>query len=272
MFQIPALRLIAGVVSRSSSVHAAVIKESMFKGLISIFLSGFVLATASAQSVEACQTSEASCVLDAAWSAALELPQDKQARLASAFLEVANLADDRSIAEKWAKRFGVENTPSRDAYPDFGWASAEPVIKANGVEGLIQQAKAKQGDLSIGRADALLAAGRKLHADKPDEAKAINAALVDIAMSASDFEKPTLAHAAAELAMIRCDVPALDRALLMTDAPSNLRYAFWRARIEGGALALLTRVRSEASDSDTRHVRQVLDGYRAVLEFGTCGQ
>jgi hypothetical protein len=244
----------------------------MIRGLLSILVSGFVFVSASAQVVDACQTTEAECVLDAAWSAALELPEEKQQRLSSVFLEVANLTEDSALADKWASRFGVAASVGENAYPDFGWQSAEPVIKAEGVEGLIQKAKAKQGDLSIGRADALLAAGRRLHLEQPGDAKAINAALIDIAMSASDFEKPVLAHAAAELAMIRCDVSALDRALLMTDAPANLRYAFWRARIEGGVLGLLTRVRSEASDSDTRHVRQVLDGYRSILEFGPCSQ
>ena len=87
---------------------------------------------------------------------------------------------------------------------------------------------------------------------------------------ASKFEKPNLAHAAAELAMARCDADVLEQALRSTDAPRNLRYAFWRSRITGRDDALLAQVRAIDEDEDTREVRRVLDGYRAILELGYC--
>ena len=93
---------------------------------------------------------------------------------------------------------------------------------------------------------------------------------MSLMQTASKFERPNLAHAAAELAMVRCDLDTFEDARRRTDAPENLRYAFWRARISGQDEALLTRVRAIDEDEDTREVRRVLDGYRAVLELGYC--
>lgn len=224
------------------------------------------------QAVEACEHTEPACVLEAAWGAALILPQEKQARLAPVFLEVAVLSDDEPLAQHWADKFETTPPAGGEDYPDFGWGVAEPILKQSGVDGLIRKAQEKQGDVSISRADALLAAGRKLRTTAPIDAEKINQAMLDMTASASSFEKPVLAHAAAELAMVRCDEKRFDKALLLTDAPSNLRYAFWRARINGNAISLLNRVRGEASEDDTRHVRQVLSGYRSILELGYCGQ
>ena len=70
--------------------------------------------------------------------------------------------------------------------------------------------------------------------------------------------------------MARCDLETFEDARAQTDAPDNLRYAFWRARITGQDEALLARVRAIEEDQDTREVRRVLDGYRAIQEFGYC--
>lgn len=244
----------------------------MIRGLFAFFVSGLMLAQLSAQSMEMCDSSEPACVLEAAWGAALILPEDKQKRLAPLFIEIAALSDDARLTERWAQRLQTKVSHTPQAYPDFGWTVAEPILNKSGVDGLIRSARDKQGDVSIGRADALLAAGKKLQTSAPDDAAKINQAMLDMTISASSFEKPVLAHAAAELAMVRCDAARFDRALLVTDAPSNLRYAFWRARINGDATKLLNRVRDEATDEDTRHVRQVLSGYRSILELGYCGQ
>ena len=56
----------------------------------------------------------------------------------------------------------------------------------------------------------------------------------------------------------------------LTVEPDGLRYAFWRARITGGAGALASRVRAEGGREDTRHVREALEGYGAILERGYC--
>ena len=70
--------------------------------------------------------------------------------------------------------------------------------------------------------------------------------------------------------MMRCDLPHFDQATALVDAPSSLRYAYWRARIKGSLGDLLTRSRNSQETDDTRHVRQILDGYRAIQTMGYC--
>lgn len=240
----------------------------MIRGLL-LFLSVFMLPVAAL--AEGCDKSEPACVLDAAWSAALILPDEKRARLAPAFLEIAGLADDAVLLAFWENRFDQRYSTSTN-YPDYGWQKAKPILDAKGVDGLIAIARARQAPLSFGRADALLSAGRHLQQSAPEAGERLNEALLDLSRAASDFEKPNLAHAAAELAMVRCDMSRLTQALAMTDAPQNLRYAFWRARIAGDRGDLLSRVRGLDNDQDTREVRRVLGGYRAILELGYCDQ
>jgi hypothetical protein len=220
---------------------------------------------------DACESTEPACVLNAAWSAALILPEDKRMRLSSAFLEIALLSDDENLLSFWEGRFGRQ-AASDAPYPDYGWQKAEPILQQSGVEGLIERARNRQAPLSFGRTDALLSAGKRLYADQPDAALKLNEVLLELSQSASSFERPNLAHAATELAMARCDATLFSKAMILTDAPRNLRYAFWKARIDGSALDLLDRVRSIDNDADTRDVRRVLDGYRAILNLGYCDQ
>lgn len=216
-----------------------------------------------------CDKSETACLLDAAWSAALILSDEKKARLAPAFLEIASGADEPELVTYWENRLD-QTAPEAMTYPDYGWQKAEPLLRQGGVDNLIKVAKGRAEPLNFGRADALLSAGVRLRHDDPDGAAALNQALLDIARDASSFEKPNLAHAAAELAMARCDAVRFEKALLYTDAPGNLRYAIWRARIGGQVADLLGRIRSIDTDEDTREVRRVLEGYRAIQEFGYC--
>lgn len=240
----------------------------MFRGLI-LFLT--LIALPLAAQADDCGKSEPACVLDAAWSATLILPDEKRDRLASAFLEIAVLSKDASLISFWEARL-ERREAARQEYPDYGWQKAEPILNTKGVDGLIAIARARQAPLSFGRADALLSVGRRLRLSDPDAATRLNEALLDLSRAASDFEKPGLAHAAAELAMIRCDMPRLTQALSLTDAPGNLRYAFWKLRITGDRGDLLSRVRNIENEEDTREVRRVLGGYRAILELGYCDQ
>lgn len=228
----------------------------------------FVSAPTQAQQ-PSCAISEATCILDAAWSASLILPDEKRQRLAPAFFEIALNSGDPDLVLQWESRF-EQKAQVPAPYPDYGWEKADPIIQAQGVDGLIETANQRRAPLNFGRADALLSAGIHYRTDDPVAAKRLNQALFDLAQSASAFEKPNLAHAAAELAMARCDMDLLSRAVSLTDAPRNLRYEFWRARISGGIEALLSRVRNIDNDRDTREVRRVLDGYRAIQEFGYC--
>ncbi|MEL7113041.1 MAG: hypothetical protein AAGK93_08905 [Pseudomonadota bacterium] len=236
------------------------------KWLVTALL-GFALSfPATAQS---CEKSETACLLDAAWSAALVLPIEKRERLAPQFIELAQLSEEPDLQRFWETRF--ESSATRLApYPDYGWRTAEPLLEAEGVEGLIARAEARAAPLSFGRADVLLAAGKHFRSSNPAAALRLNQALLSISNSASKFERPSLAHAAAELAMARCDRALLDQAIARTDAPRSIRYAFWQARIAGNGMSLLPRVRDIDMDEDTREVRRVLDGYRAILEYGYC--
>ena len=219
-------------------------------------------------------SAEAAELLQAAWSAALILPETKQQRLAPAFLEIAVLSGDTDLVRTWEGRF-EQTAPALQAYPDYGWHIAEPSLAQGGVSALIDTARRRADPLSFGRADALLAAGKHLALQRTDQtsledARRVNEALLDLAGSASKFERVVLAHAAAELAMTRCDMDLFDQAERSTTAPGNLRYAFWRGRITGSIAPLLSRVRAIESDEETREVRRVLEGYRAIQELGYC--
>lgn len=236
----------------------------LFLGLISLN------AAVQAQPAE-CAKSETACVLDAAWSAALVLSPEKRDRLELAFLEIATLSGDPKLLSFWESRF-ERTAQTRKSYPDYGWQKAEPILQESGVDGLIERARNRQAPLSFGRTDALLSAGKRLRLEQPAAAIRLNRTLIDLSRSASNFERPNLAHAATELAMVRCDMTMFREAVALTDAPRNLRYAFWSARIEGGTVGLLNRVRAIDNETDTREVRRVLDGYRAILDFGYCDQ
>jgi len=238
------------------------------KWLISLFLASLLGSAVSAQT-PSCEKIEAACVLDAAWSAALVLPEEKRTRLTSAFLETASNSGDPALVEYWEARL-QETAGQVETYPDFGWQKAEPLLQAGGTARLIQVAKDRAEPLNFGRADALLSAGKRLITDDASGSEALNDALLDLTRSSSSFEKPNLAHAAAELAMARCDRERFEKALLYTDAPGNLRYSIWRVRIDGNVLGLLSRIREISSDEDTREVRRVLEGYRAIQELGYC--
>ncbi len=201
------------------------------------------------------------------------LPDEKRARIKPLIVIMAARAGDPDLMQFWAEKLSehpVTDTEETDDYPDFGWNYAQKVLGTYGVDGLIRFAREKREPLHYGRGDILLAAGKRLLKDEPEQAKRLNTALFDLAGTASDFEKPELANAAAELAMYRCDVERFDRATALTLAPNNMRYAFWRARMTGNGGALADRIRAEADEADTRHVRQVLDGYRAIVELGYC--
>ncbi|MEO0548814.1 MAG: hypothetical protein AAFZ91_02760 [Pseudomonadota bacterium] len=228
----------------------------------------FGLAVASAEGD--CEP-EAACVLDAVWSAALILPEDKKARVQPLFVETAALADP-ALMQNWADRFALEPVKAEpvDRETEFGWRHASTVLAEEGLDGLLQAAREKRAPLNFGRAEILFSAGERLIHKAPQDALRVNTALISLAGSASSFEKPSLAHAALELAMLRCDRALFADILPLTDNPLSLRYALWRARLRGNALSLLQRIRDEADDQDTRHVRQALSGYRAILEHGYC--
>jgi len=244
--------------------------KTMSFAIAALSMIGF--STAQAEAV--CAKTETACVLDAVWGAALVLPEEKQARVKPMIVEAAVRSGDDALVSQWAGRFGIAPQPLEavDENDDYGWRNARDLIAADGIDGLIETARAKRAPLSYGRSDALLAAGKHYLGKDAAVAKRLNDELMSLARGASDFEKSALAHAAAELAMQRCDGATLSAATAMTDAPTNLRYDFWRTRVNGGADSLVSRITDEADDEDTRHVRQALDGYRAIQELGYCAR
>lgn len=219
-----------------------------------------------------CDEGEANCILQAAWGAALLLPEEKKERLKPVFVDLAEQAGGAELRETWVRKLSLSDLPIKPAtqYEDFGWRLAEGVIEEHGVDGLIRFARDKTPPLSFGGSDALLSAGKRLYVSQPEVGEQLNDALFQLASSASDFVRPDLINAAAELAMYRCDKVRFERAVARSNSPSNMRYRLWRARIIGGASELTAAIRDEADEEDTRHVRQVLSGYRAIAELGYC--
>lgn len=241
--------------------------------VLSIFLTSLIFLATPVSADSFCDEGEAACILQAAWGAALVLPEDKKQRLKPAFVELAGQAGGADLRQVWVRKLSVDPSQLRNLsaeYGDFGWNIAEGVIEAHGVDGLIRHARDKKAPLNYGRSDALLSAGKRLFTSQEMAGEKLNQALFDLAGSASDFERPELLNAAAELAMYRCDLDRFDLAMTLRKGPGNMRYDLWRARMVGGASTLTDRIRSEADSDDTRHVRQVLEGYRAIAELGYC--
>lgn len=218
--------------------------------------------------------SEAGCVLRAIHDAMSALPADKQERLKPVFMDTVALSGDAALLAEWQERLGGVAAPRPD-YPDYARGQAEAVLQEAGWDGFLQRARAGLPPFNIGRPE-LMAAAARLAPDPATRDKVV-AVMFDLAgppdrsaRPMENFERGDFGHLLTELAMEDCSLSAFDRALPLTLDPDGLRYAFWRARITGGAGGLAARVRSESTGSDTRHVREALEGYGAILELGYC--
>ena len=239
--------------------------------VIILCLFGSLVFPRPALSQVACETQNPACILEAAWGAALILPQDKQTRLHDLFIETAAMTGDAALLAYWSNRFDRAPKPEPErTSANYGWQTAEPILQQSGVAGLIAKAKGREAPLHFGRGDVLLAAGKHLVQTQPDSAARLNQALLSLLLSASDFEQPMLADAAAELAVHRCHSADFEEAMQFVDTPQNFRYTFWRARLSGNLGELPRQIRAQAIEEDTRHVRQVLEGYQLILGQGFC--
>lgn len=242
------------------------------------FLAGFLAALpAQAQPCPAGK-GEAGCMLEAAWQAAEALPEAKRDKLRAAFVHpVSHLAggDNRKI---WKDR--LRNVPVEPAGSDYARAQAEAAIAAFGWQGFLQRARDGAAPLHMGRPE-IMAAAVDLAPNAGERKKLIDL-MVQLA-GASDsrkvsgipldsFERADFGHVLAERAMRDCDLAAFDRAAALTTAPDGLRYRLWRARITGGAGSLADEIRAGDGSKDTRHVRQALEGYGAILALGYCAR
>ncbi|KCZ84288.1 putative lipoprotein [Hyphomonas adhaerens MHS-3] len=217
---------------------------------------------------------EKKCMIQAIWEAAAGFPADKRDRLKPIFLNTVALSGDAALLADWEGRLGGEAAPEPE-YPDYVRERAEAELREADWNHFLQQAQAGLPPFNIGRPE-LMAAGARLAPDVATRQRVIEAMFALAgppqpgARPLENFERGDFGHVLSELAMENCNLAAFDRAVQLTVEPDGLRYAFWRARITGGAAALAARVRTESDRQDTRHVREALEGYGAILQRGYC--
>lgn len=217
---------------------------------------------------------ESSCLLQAIWEAAATFPAQKRDRLKPLFLDTVALSGDAALLADWQDRLGGVAAP-RETWPDYVGQQAEAVLQEAGWDGFLQRANAGLAPFNTGRPE-LLAAAARLAPDAVTRRKvtdtmfALAGSPQPVRKPMESFERGDFGHLLAELAMEDCDLAGFDRALALTLEPDGLRYAFWRARITGGAGALAHRVRIEGVAKDTRHVRAAMEGYGEILKRGYC--
>lgn len=213
------------------------------------------------------------CVFAAIWDAARPLPAKKRDRVAPIFMSVVALQSDDALKGAWQRKLGP--APTRDTYPDYGKTHAQRVVDEDGWGGFLSRARTSAPPFNAGRPE-IMAAGVKL---APDDATAgrVMEAMFDLAKPKTTrgglgdtYEMSDFGHVLAELSVQQCDLTQFDRAVALTNAPESLRYALWRTRIAGDAEALVSRIRDEAIEDDTRHVRSALEGVTPLVRDGYC--
>ena len=217
---------------------------------------------------------EKSCMMQAIWEGAAGFPAEKRNRLKNLFLNTLALSGDTALLAEWEGRPDGE-AASQPEYPDYVRERAEAVLREADWNHFLQRAQAGLPPFNIGRPE-VMAAGARLAPDAAMRQRVMEAMFVLAgppqpgARPLEDFERGDFGHVLSELAMETCDLATFDRAVQLTLEPDGLRYAFWRARITGDASDLAGRVRAEADSQDTRHVREALEGYGAILQRGYC--
>lgn len=216
-------------------------------------------------------------MLEAAWEAAQRLGPEKFNRLKPVFAETIAGAADPALKARWQARLAGVRPP--DPPVNFARQTAEAAIAEYGWEGFFQRARLGQPPLNFGRPE-IMSAAIALAPNDMERGRLIDM-MFDLAgapmpgtsgrISPDPFERQTFAHVLAEQMMRDCRSSRFDLARIWTAAPDTIRYDLWQARIEGGAGQLAGAVRRGDGD-DTRHVRQALEGYGAILSLGYCGQ
>lgn len=235
------------------------------------------LAESAALSGAACPAaSEAECMLEAAWIAAQDLPQEKRARVRPLFVPLALKLTGATAKARWDARLG--DTEVEMPYEDYVRRTAESVVRESGWEGFVRLARDGAAPLHMGRPE-IMAAAIEFAPDRQQRARLIEmmfflAGTPDTAargtITADDFERADFGHVLAERMMRDCNLAEFNRAVALTSAPDALRYRLWRAQITGGAGKLAGDIRAGDGTDDTSHVRQALEGYGAILSLGYC--
>ncbi|KCZ52417.1 hypothetical protein [Hyphomonas pacifica] len=238
-------------------------------------VSGLWAASATAQGISPCtQQDQTECMLESIWVAASILPPEKQDRVKRNFLYVVAETHDAGLTREWSRR--LNSAPLLPANgTGYARRKAQGLLAEGGWDKFLQRARAGTSPFNIGRPE-IMAEGARL-AETPDTRKRVINAMFDLAGPPlggkgfdRSFEQADFGHVLAELSMEDCNLQDFDRAVRLTATPDSLRYALWRARITGDASPLAARIRNEADDQDTRHVRAVLEGYGPIISRGYC--
>lgn len=237
-------------------------------------MAGLMAPAALAQGACPAGQGEAACMLDAAWTAAQDLPEKKRERVKPLFVPLAlRLADPKARAV-WDGRLGETGADVEGA--DYVRATAEAAIREYGWEGFLQRAQAGLAPLHMGRPE-IMGAAIALAPDAKQRARLVQM-MFDLAgapskaanLTSQDFERGDFGHVLAERMMRDCRLAEFDRAVDLTSVPDALVYRLWRTRITGGAGELASEIRAGDGREDTSHVRQALEGYAPVLNLGYC--
>ncbi|MEE9380562.1 MAG: hypothetical protein V3V03_04070 [Hyphomonadaceae bacterium] len=213
-------------------------------------------------------------VMEAIWEASLALEPEKQTRLKSEFARLIGLLEDGTDRHRWLRTLDL-TTPdlraAREDGPNYALDKAHDVLATSGQDGFLQQARRGGDRFNVGRPEMLTA----MALDTSDavfsrQITELMRTLAQSDTSQAGFERADLAHGLTSIAMHSCQLAQFDNAVAMTGGPDSIRYALWRARITGGAGMLAMRIREDTGDGDTRPIRQAIEGYEAILEFGYC--
>ena len=196
-------------------------------------------------------------------------PIDEKAALIDALEDIASeLPDNRQAFAQDAISALSEDEIQFDY--SYGWERAHPFIERGGIEALIADARRPDSELRYAKLDALFATGVVFFQSEPEAAQDVNVALLDLARTADDFERPMYAHASAELATLRCDPRVLEQSLDLVMGRDSLRYQFWMARLGGDGLSIIEQIKSGAEDRIERDIHSAIDGYRLIGQYGYC--
>ena len=213
-------------------------------------------------------------VLQAIWEASQSLTFEKQERLKPSFARLIALLSAGPDRESWTETLGLTPEDFRraaDNGPDYALDKAQDVLATSGQDGFLQQARRGGDRFNVGRPEMLTAmALATSDAVFSRQITELMRTLAQSDTSQAGFERADLAHGLTSIAMHSCQLAQFDNAVAMTGGPDSIRYALWRARITGSAGYLAQRIRDDRGDGDTRPVRQAIEGYEAILEFGYC--
>jgi len=237
-------------------------------------MAGLMAPAALAQGACPAGKGEAACMLDAAWTAAQDLPEKKRERVKPLFVPLALKLDDPKVRAVWDGRLGETGADVEGA--DYVRGTAEAAIREHGWEGFLQRAQSGFAPLHMGRPE-IMGAAIPLAPDAKQRARLVQM-MFDLAgapskaanLTSQDFERGDFGHVLAERMMRDCRLEAFDRAVELTSVPDALVYRLWRTRITGGAGALAAEIRAGDGRDDTSHVRQAQEGYAPVLNLGYC--